>query len=1593
MQKLLNKFIAVIITLIMVSANMAPAIVYAAESLSQNSKTKEENVEFNATVNNAYNASLDVNTEGSLELSLKVSETGYLKDCVVTLKDNNYEIIDNGNLNVKSINGNVIELDEVNTGKILNVSLPIRLKKEAKVFEDILGKDSTVTLNAIYVNEKGKEKKIEKTLTEHLEWTAEANEIVRQELVRYIKFDNKTMISFKVTEGLEDNIMPVQSKEIIVNVPSLQNNKPSNVIVTGKGISYTYENDVLTIKKENTPDSEGKIVWNSQDEYMVTYIYDAQVESATIESQVVSKVQVKESTVEGRVENYTYELNEEVGKYVEVETAGTAELSKGYMYTNIKNRQNNLETGFEVRVKANVGFKDVVDSIKIVESKEMFNSLDASNYISNKKVKVEKDNLVQILGEEGTIKVLANDGTELGTLTKDNNELNINTREIILETSKVVKEGDLEIILSKAIDSNIPFTKDQITSFTELTTTASVYGYKDENENSSKEVSKVINLTEPTSKAQLDVNHKNLSTVIKNEDVILTATLETNDITDALYSNAKAKIILPDEVKEINIKEARLIYEDELKLNNVVANENTISLNLDGSQTKYSTQSTSNGTVVRIIADITLDNLAPTNEKEVILEYSNEESGEQKNISSPIGIVAPTGFVTTNSLEVDGQKVTSQESNEQVVKINTNSDEKVMNISATVVNNLALDATGVTILGTIPTSGNKDASGADLGSNFDTVLNTAINVSREDVQVYYSENANETVNGESWKTEYTQEAKAFKIVITGIVTHGEVINFGYSVKVPANLEYGKISKASYGVYYNNNAEQGNTQNLVLARAVGVSTGEIPTIELEDSMIETNSESNIANGANVKEGKFITYRLKIKNTGKDVANNVNIDIKLPDGLAIVRTTYEMSDLPSYEYDYETKYLSTILETLNPDETYEIEYKLAVTQILTGTQNEVTEQKISAEVKADKLEESVTSEKTIKIVKGDIISYATSDKTNKSLKVGDTIQYYINIKNANYTSKNNIIAQIKLPSELKVISVVNNEDTKYNYDENSNTITYNKSKLNPGATDGILINLEVLDFKEDKQVKISSTIKCDEMKEEENLEEISYNLTKSIISSTLTSNIPEGNISDTDDLEYYINVKNNSNDNISVNISDNIPSSLRVLGYEIQDANGKRQIETNSKNILVSLTINKEETARITIKTKPYALQKGRVAEIENSATIEKDEISLKTNTLKHKIVGTSQNSAGPSLSPDGTLGDENLDEDIVTKEGTYKISGTVWIDQNENGIKEESEERLSGLTVKLYDKTTGNVALDVDGSELVGTTDDLGRYTFVNVNPGNYITVVEIEGLNYGVAPYKVADVLESENSDFVTTKIDGKEVAATDEIKVENINIYNIDLGLVKNKTFDLDISKTVTRISVANTKSETRTYDQNNLSVAKVELATANVEFATVLVEYTIRIENKGQVSGYAKSIVDYIPEGMTFNSELNSSWYLGQDGNAYNTSLANTLINPGEVKEVMIVLSRKMSSENTGTVRNTAEILMSYNEYGLEDIDANSGKTQDNTDDKSSADVVIGMATGREIASFTGITLGILSILAISIYEIKKHVISKMYNYLERR
>ena len=747
---------------------------------------------------------------------------------------------------------------------------------------------------------------------------------------------------------------------------------------------------------------------------------------------------------------------------------------------------------------------------------------------------------------------------------------------------------------------------------------------------------------------------------------------------------------------------------------------------------------------------------------------------------------------------------------------------------------------------------------------------------------------------------------------------------------------------------------------------------------------------IKDGEDVKEGKILKYKLIIKNTGKEVAENVKANINLPEGMTLVEQVSDMTDFSVNQYNYETKNLEQTIEKLEAGKEYTIEYKLAVTKIISGAKEEVTEQKIISTITANKVEGNISSEFTINVVKGDIVGSVTSDKTGANLVAKDSIQYYLEIKNANFEEKKNIEAEVEIPAELSIVSVENNEGTDYSFNDKTRILTYKKPSLKGGETDGLFIRLQVEDFKENKEVKISAKIKCDSS--EETLETLKYNLIKDIISVNLSSNIDQKNLSDTDNLEYYINVKNNGSENITVSVSDTIPESLRVIGYKIEDKNESKEYEASSRNILTSLEVEANGTARLTIMTEPYLLQNGRVSKIENKAVVTANGVSIETNTLNHTIVGTSENSSGLSTAPESgepAKGDEDF-EGEKTEDGTYKISGTVWIDENMNGKKEDSEQKVSGLTVKLFDKVSGKIALDVNGKEQQKTTSESGKYTFVNVIPGEYYVVVEYDSLSYGLTSYKADGLLDSENSDFVSAKLDEKTVAGTDTIKVENSNTYNIDLGLTNGKIFDLDITKSITRVTVTNTKDDTKVYNYNELSVAKVELATAKLNFATVLVEYKIKIKNNGTVAGYAKSVVDYVPEGMTFNSELNNTWYLGKDGNAYNTNLANTIINPGETKELVLVLSRKMSDENVGTVRNTAEILISYNEYGIEDRDVQIEKDGKKTEDKSSADLVIGAATGKEVASFTGITLGILSIIALAVYEIKKHIINKMYNII---
>lgn len=308
---------------------------------------------------------------------------------------------------------------------------------------------------------------------------------------------------------------------------------------------------------------------------------------------------------------------------------------------------------------------------------------------------------------------------------------------------------------------------------------------------------------------------------------------------------------------------------------------------------------------------------------------------------------------------------------------------------------------------------------------------------------------------------------------------------------------------------------------------------------------------------------------------------------------------------------------------------------------------------------------------------------------------------------------------------------------------------------------------------------------------------------------------------------------------------------------------------------------------------------------------------------------------------------------------------------------------------LADANTGKIVQDkVTGINKTQVTNAYGQYTFANLEPGKYLVVFVYDTTKYEVTKYKAEGVIDSRNSDVIVmdTTINGETFKAgvANSIEITNKDVTNIDLGLIESKKFDLKLDKVVTKITVNNSKGA-KEYTYNDSKFAKLDLEAKTIEGTTIIVEYKIKVTNEGDIAGYVKKIVDNMPNDMKFSSELNKDWYEGESGKLYNASLANTLLQPGETKEVVLLLTKQMTENNTGTINNVAEIYEVSNDLGLQDIDSTPGNNVQNEDDINNADIVIGVKTG-EVYIYIAITLISILILGIGIYFINKKVLSKI-------
>ena len=284
------------------------------------------------------------------------------------------------------------------------------------------------------------------------------------------------------------------------------------------------------------------------------------------------------------------------------------------------------------------------------------------------------------------------------------------------------------------------------------------------------------------------------------------------------------------------------------------------------------------------------------------------------------------------------------------------------------------------------------------------------------------------------------------------------------------------------------------------------------------------------------------------------------------------------------------------------------------------------------------------------------------------------------------------------------------------------------------------------------------------------------------------------------------------------------------------------------------------------------------------------------------------------------------------------------------------------------------------------TDSDGTYRFTDINQGEYVVIFKYDTNTYRVTEYQKNGVSTNANSDATTKELtlNGSNIKVG-VIEVSNLqaSVSHMDIGLVENKICDFKLDKTINKVTVT-TKSGTKQYKYQDEKLAKVEIRAKEIEGATVVIEYKIVVTNEGELPSTIGKVIDYLPDGLTFSSEMNTNWSATGNGQLINTSISNKKIEPGKNIELTLIATKKMTANNTGTFTNAAEIGDITNSLGIKDKDSTPANKVKGEDDYSEADVIISVSTGIVVYISIGIVLAV--VVGIGIFIASKYGLLKL-------
>ena len=667
---------------------------------------------------------------------------------------------------------------------------------------------------------------------------------------------------------------------------------------------------------------------------------------------------------------------------------------------------------------------------------------------------------------------------------------------------------------------------------------------------------------------------------------------------------------------------------------------------------------------------------------------------------------------------------------------------------------------------------------------------------------------------------------------------------------------------------------------------------IQTKELEKVKIEMYSKvgkDNIKNEDSVKSGEIIKYTLKLTNNSNEKKRNVKIATEIPDNTTLLELNTKYGDKEASEdYFIESSKKQILKEVdLGQGQAFIYTIYVKVNEDILEEQEGTTEIKVKINNKEQQFKQKnyfLRANLSVQLnpIERDGIE-SIQNKTGNS--------YRIMVKNlTNITQKNvQIILQKNSTLEVKFINYISGENYRQIDAGNSNFII---DEIPPYEIAYIEIDTEIQsNSNKDSMANflaIAKDIGGDTYRSNQLSESIE------LISLIATMGVKTGNnaiqVKDGEEIEYILNIENTSEKYLKeLKIEHKLSDYLELKNVTINNKEAEYEIlkEFDNEADYDTLLINTE-------------LENDEKIQIKILAKVTEDIISNEIKQIYSKSLIYSENTLIAQIEEKPIYFSKQKNEGEI-----YGISGTVWIDEDKDGIKETQEENVEGVKIYAIDIEKKEIAKVQNQTEIEAITNNNGFYALTGLKKGKYIVIFEFDTKKYRPTFYAMG-----ENGSY-GVMYNEKNVAITDIIEIDG-NKQNLNFGLIKINKLSFDIQTVINKITILG-KNDSKTYNFYENNIANLKLPSEYFENSIAKIEYKIIIKNDGNVAGYVQNIIDYLSTDLSFNESENNNWYIKND-KIYNNSLKDIQIDVGQKKELLLNLYTTIT-KNT-EIENKAEI-----------------------------------------------------------------------------